>query len=181
MSLTAKIFWLFFIFTLIGISCLTYKNIQKNQALPLHIQQKQKAKTEGLNFKVYRLNGQEISVSDFLGSVVLVNFWATWCAPCIEEIPSLNRLAGKLSKSLVILAVSNERMDDVKNFLVAFPNLKENFVPAVMPAEKMEKLLNIKMFPETYILDKKGLLIKKVIGPQEWDSAKWLKQLTSYL
>ena len=103
----------------------------------------------------------------------MINFWATWCAPCVEELPSLNDLAKNYPEKLVILAVSNERTDNIKNFLMAFPEFQNNFIPANIGRSQMLATFDVRAFPETYILDKRGQLIQKITGPQKWDSKEW--------
>ena len=111
----------------------------------------------------------------------MINFWATWCAPCIEELPSLNELAKYYPKDLVILAVSNENTDDIKNFLMAFSNFHSNFIPANVGKDKMLATFSVRAFPETYILGKKGQFIEKIIGPQKWDSEEWKNKIKTFI
>lgn len=112
---------------------------------------------------------------------MLINFWATWCAPCIEELPSLNTLAEHYPKDLVVLAVSNESTDNIKNFLMAFPNFHPNFIPANIGRSQMLATFSVQAFPETYILNKKGQLVQKIIGPQKWDSQEWKDKIKTLI
>ena len=150
-----------------------YQYLQKKNNLPEHIQKNQKIKKDSADFTVYDLSKKSISLSSLKEKVVLINFWATWCAPCIEELPSLNNLAEHYPKDLVILAVSNESTDDIKNFLMAFPDFHSNFIPANIGRPEMLTTFSVRAFPETYILNKKGQLVQKIIGPQKWDSQEW--------
>ena len=160
-----------------AVGCLTYLHIQKKQQPPIHIQKIQKAKKEGLDFKAYYLNQKPFFVSDYLGKVVLINFWATWCGPCVEELPSLNNLAKKYKDELVVLAISDESADTIKNFLMAFPDFHSNFILANKSKQETQAIFSIKMLPETYILNKKGILMERIVGPQKWDSKSWLKKI----
>lgn len=155
-----------------------YQNYQKKHDLPEHIQKNQQIGTEDSEITVYDLNTKPILLSSFKNKVVLINFWATWCAPCIEELPSLNKLAGHFPEELIILAISNERTDDIKNFLMAFPDFHSNFIPSNMGRNQMLAYFNIRAFPETYILSTDGKLHKKIIGPQKWDSENWKTEIT---
>ncbi len=120
------------------------------------------------NFPFYGLNGKALYVSDFLNKVVLLHFWATWCVPCLKEIPSLNQLAVQFPESLVILAISPEQSGEIKNFLQGFKNLSSNFIPGY--GEKILNTFDIQAFPETYVFDRRGHLVQKHTGPKNWPS-----------
>ena len=154
-----------------------YRQAIKNRALPEHIQKNQNIGQEDSDFTVYDLNTRPVALSSFRGKVVMVNFWATWCAPCIEELPALNRLAGIYRKRLIILAVSNERTNDIKNFLMAFPVFNSNLIPANVGRRKMRARFSVRAFPETYILNKQGQLAQKITGPRKWDSEEWKSRI----
>ena len=156
-----------------------YQYVQKKSSLPEHIQKNQNIENSKLEF--YDLNTKTITLSSLIGKVVIINFWATWCTPCVEELPSLNNLAEYYPKDLTILAASNERTDDIKNFLMAFPNFHVNFIPTNINRKTMLTHFSIRAFPETYILNKKGQLAQKVIGPQKWDSDKWKKSIKALI
>ncbi len=96
------------------------------------------------------LNGNKVELSDFEGKHVLVNFWATWCAPCIKEFPILNETYDLVKGDFVFIVVSSEDTDKIKKFANAKPYqfvyLKSsNFI-----------LEGITTVPQTFILDKKG-------------------------
>ncbi|MDE0118704.1 MAG: TlpA disulfide reductase family protein [Bdellovibrionales bacterium] len=149
------------------------KYLNKKQNLPEHVIKKQKIETQNTEFTVYDLNTKPLTLSSLKNKIVLINFWATWCAPCIKELPSLNKLAEYYPKDLVILAVSNEPTDNIKNFLMAFPQFHANFIPANVGKKQMQATFSVQAFPETYILDKNGKLVEKIIGPRKWDSPEW--------
>jgi len=125
----------------------------------------------GLPAKVAKLT----HLSDFKGKVVVLNFWATWCPPCVEEAPALNHLQQRIaSRGGVIIGVSID--DDpakyekfLKDFSVPFPTWRD-------PSAKVMHDYGTVMIPETYIIDRHGRIARKIIGPQRWDSP----ELTAY-
>ncbi|WP_316368874.1 TlpA family protein disulfide reductase [Candidatus Thiodiazotropha sp. CDECU1] len=115
------------------------------------------------------LDGVSYRISDLKGKTVLVNFWTTWCPPCIEEMPSLIRLAAEMSQEeFVILAVNVEenkrRVSNIaKRLNVTFPVLLD-------PKREAGNAWKVKVFPSSFLVDAQGRLRHKAIGPVEWDS-----------
>jgi len=132
----------------------------------------------GLDWVLTDLNDEIIDLYCLRESkIIVINFWATWCAPCIRELPSLSKLAQ--NKELFVLAVSTENPSVVKKFLErAFksglsPQLK---VAIVKEQEKLKHFPQDKI-PATYIFDKKGLLKIKHMGEKDWSEPNTLKQI----
>jgi peroxiredoxin len=132
-----------------------------------------------------QLGGKPAHLSDFRGKVVVLNFWGTWCPPCIEETPALNRLQKYIaSRNGVVLGVAADEDPAVyEKFLqdngVIFqtyrdPATKNNRSPI---AESYGTI----RFPETYIIARDGKIARKIIGFQEWDSPEMLKYFDSLL
>ena len=126
------------------------------------------------NFTLNDLNGEAIELSDYQGQVVFLNFWATWCKPCQEEMPSMERLHQNLesnfSDRFVMLAVSIDKSaDDIPAFMakhkLTFPVLHDRW-------GKVDRIYKIMGVPETYIIDQTGVLVEKVIGPRDWNVAQ---------
>lgn len=119
---------------------------------------------------VTALDGTALKLSSLKGKVVLLNFWATWCPPCREEIPSMMKLNSAMSgKPFQMLAVSIDEGGK--------PSLEEFFkstgftLPTYMDqANAAGKIYGITGVPESFLIDKKGIIVKKIIGPVEWDS-----------
>ncbi|GLI39801.1 TlpA family protein disulfide reductase [Geobacter hydrogenophilus] len=121
------------------------------------------------DFTLNTLNGEVVKLSDLKGQVVIVNFWATWCPPCREEIPSMMRLnAAMAGKPFRMLCVS---IDDGGKVAVEEFFRKTGFsLPALMDTDKRAgKLYGITGVPETFVIDRHGVILKKVVGAMEWD------------
>lgn len=110
--------------------------------------------------------GGELSLSQLRGKVVLVNFWATWCEPCRQEMPSLEKLTASLDPgSIEIVAVSvDESWAPVEKFLAAKSPLKV----ALDEGARMSRAYGTSKFPETYVIDAEGRLRLKFVGPRNW-------------
>ena len=116
--------------------------------------------------------GQEVRLSDQLGRVVVVNFWATWCPPCVAEMPGLEKLGQALEgKPFALLAV-NTVTDDAA--VTEFFSKHGSTTLTVLrdPGARMAKRWGTAKFPETYVLNKRGRLVAKIIGPRDWSSPK---------
>ena len=127
-------------------------------------------------------DGTEITLGDFEGRVLLVNFWATWCAPCIRELPSLDKLQLKLgSEGLLILAVSQDR----GGAKVAAPFLKKLdiyrlglFLDSRM---KLGRAFGVRALPWTILIGRDGKMVGQLPGYAEWDSDEGVTLIRHYL
>jgi peroxiredoxin len=127
------------------------------------------------NFTFPDLNDSERKLLDYRGKVVFINIWATWCPPCIYEMPSMQRLYDQLKgEDFEILAISIDALGKqvvepfIQKYHLTFPILLD-------PTGKIKKLYATTGVPESFIVDKNGILVLKVIGPQEWDSQDTLR------
>ena len=122
------------------------------------------------DFTLPDLNGKMIRLSDYLGNVVLLNIWATWCPPCVEEMPALEKLYGAMKgEAFEILAVS---LDESGVQIVA-PFMKKHRLsfPALIDSDgKLKKRYRTTGIPETVIIDKQGTIVEKIIGSRDWAS-----------
>lgn len=122
------------------------------------------------DFTLNTLSGELVKLSELKGQVVLVNFWASWCPPCREEIPSMMRLnAAMAGKPFRMLCIS---IDDGGKVAVEEFFRKSGFsLPALLDTDKRaSKLYGITGVPETFVINKQGVILKKVVGGMEWDS-----------
>ena len=108
-----------------------------------------------------------VTLRDLHGKVVVLNFWATWCAPCVEEMPSLVQLQQRFKdKGLSVVGVSIDVDGDAyRKFLKDY---KIDFVTVRDPDQKTSSLYGTFKWPETYIIDRDGIVRRKFIGPVEW-------------
>ncbi len=116
---------------------------------------------------------RRLTLADFRGHVVLVNLWATWCLPCIRELPSLDRLQEQLKPSGVkIIALSIDRggVDAVKRFFAE--NDIRHLDVYVDPTMAAQEAFKIPGLPTTVLIDRDGLDRGRLIGPADWDDAK---------
>ncbi len=134
------------------------------------------------DFNLPDLNEKEIRLSDFRGKVVFLNFWATWCKPCREEMPSMEILYKNFEKDgLVILAISIDRVTtkkDIPPFVKALNLTFPILIDSWGQTDKRYKLMGV---PETYIIDQQGILREKVIGPRDWTILDNLQVVTQLL
>jgi peroxiredoxin len=119
---------------------------------------------------------RKVTLSQFRGQVVVLNFWATWCPPCIEETPSMVRMQARLrDKGVVVVAVSIDEDDAAYHKFLK--DYGVNMVTVRDQARKASSLYGTFGWPETYIIDRSGVIRRKFIGPVDWTSA----EVTDYL
>jgi thiol-disulfide isomerase/thioredoxin len=127
------------------------------------------------------LDGKPLSLADFKGKLVILNLWATWCQPCLREMPSLERLEARLGPTLVVLAVSEDRggADVVQPFLAKFDLAKLTI--GLDPKSTGIHTLQARGLPTSLIVDADGKVAGKVEGGAEWDSDQMVALLTKLL
>ncbi len=131
---------------------------------------------EAPDFVLRDLQGNSYQLSALQGKVIVVNFWATWCPPCLGELPSLQRLWQKFEKrDFLLLAVSvDDDIGNVNNFLrkfrspLTFPVLSDTQLSAA-------RFWPLKGLPATFVLDKRGKVAFIVHGARQWDSSETLR------
>jgi len=116
------------------------------------------------------INQNKLTLAGMKGSVVFVNFWATWCESCVDEMPSIERLSLHFAGNPTFKIVTILYKDDLNTALSFMQQGGFTFPVYLNPDESAVKMFGITGIPETFIIDKKGILRNKVIGPAEWDS-----------
>jgi peroxiredoxin len=132
------------------------------------------------DFTLPDLDGKPHRLADLRGRVVVLNFWATWCPPCIDEMPSLQRLQQAFAdRGVEVVAVSvDERFSDVGAFVRKF---HLTFTVLHDDGKKVSRKYQTFKYPETYILDREGRLKSKVIGPRDWASPTVIRDMVELL
>lgn len=134
------------------------------------------------DFELPDLAEQGVRLSDFRGKVVFLNFWATWCKPCREEMPSMEVLYKSFQRDgLVVLAVSIDRVTTKKDIPPFVKGLNLTFPILVDSWGQTDKRYKLMGVPETYIIDRQGVLREKVIGPRDWTVLDNLRVITGLL
>ena len=121
------------------------------------------------DFTLKDLSGNDVRLSDLKGTVVLLNFWATWCPPCREEAPSLSRLNSRMAGPgfrMLAVAVDAGGAKAVEAF---FGQARVRLPALTDPTGETARRYGTTGVPETFIIDKKGVIRKKIVGPIAWD------------
>jgi thiol-disulfide isomerase/thioredoxin len=125
------------------------------------------------DFVLEGLSGGSVSLEELSGKVAFVHFWATWCPPCLVELPGLMRFVQGLEKdqfTLLAVCVDNEKPERIQEFMRGWGD----HIPAYLdPGGVLARKFGTFRFPETYILDPEGVLCGKVIGVGDWKMSKW--------
>jgi cytochrome c biogenesis protein CcmG, thiol:disulfide interchange protein DsbE len=126
------------------------------------------------------LNGKPTRLSDFRGKVVVLNFWASWCKPCVEETPGLIQLQQRIApRNGVILGVSIDEDAAAYNKFVKEQGL--NYPTMLDSSAKIANDYGTFMWPETYVIDRQGKIARKIIGPQDWNSREMVAYFDNLL
>jgi peroxiredoxin len=129
------------------------------------------------DFRLPALDGDEVELRALRGRVVLVNFWATWCKPCEDEMPAMQRLYTALGGGggFELLAVSVDESDDeVRAFrdrlALGFPILRD-------PGKRASRAYQTFRFPESWLIDAGGVVVARYVGPREWDDPVYVQRI----
>lgn len=135
---------------------------------------------ESIDFELENLEGKTESLSDYLGKVVFLNFWATWCGPCRIEMPSMESLYSDMKDDgLVILGINlretREQVNDFRNkYGLTFPLLLDR-------RSEVGLMYGASAIPTTYIIDRGGMIIARTVGAREWYTDEIIKLFSKIL
>ncbi len=132
------------------------------------------------DFSIKTENGRAISASNFGGKLLVLNFWATWCPPCVAETPSLSRFAEQMRPAgVVVLGVSVDKNEKLyRDFLTRH---RPQFLTARDAEQKISADYGTFKYPETYIINTSGKVVRKFISDQPWDSPEMINDIKSLL
>lgn len=129
------------------------------------------------NWELNDFEGNTINFNSSKNKVVLINFWATWCPPCIAEMPSLHDLLDDYKDSIDFYFVSNEKVEVLNEFLI-----KNNYSFKIhIPKTKYPEVFDVSSIPRTFLIDKKGSIVIDKTGAANWNSEKVRNQIDALL
>jgi cytochrome c biogenesis protein CcmG/thiol:disulfide interchange protein DsbE len=132
------------------------------------------------DFSITTDNGRTISASNFGGRLLVLNFWATWCPPCIQEMPSLDAFQKRFANSgVVVLGISVDK--DEKAYRGFLRRANVSFQTARDPENNINADYGTFKYPETYVLDQRRNVLRKFIGPEDWASERMINDIKSLL
>ena len=122
-------------------------------------------------------SGQRVILEDYKGKIIFINFWATWCPPCIAEMPSMQKLYVDYQDKIVFLFVTTDSFEKANAFMV-----KENLtLPIYQSVTNPPMEMDSSTIPATYLIDKQGNVILAKIGTANWNSDSFREKLDHYI
>lgn len=132
------------------------------------------------DFQVVTETGKTITAKSFGGKLLVLNFWATWCPPCVEETPSLNEMARQMAgQGVVVVAVSVDRNENAYKAFLKRMNI--GFETSRNPDATVSASFGTYKFPETYVITPDGKVVEKYIANQNWTSPEVIGSIRSHL
>ena len=136
-------------------------------------------KLEIVNFQ--DINNETINLSKFKNSLIIINFWATWCAPCIEEMPSLNKLQTNLNFNNLKIIPINVGRDSIKKSKIFYKKLKLNNLKIYFDNDiELANKFSLRGLPTTVLINKEGKEFARIIGFIDFNDKKFIKWLKQY-
>lgn len=144
---------------------------------PGQIDKEERVVLEDYNWRLKTLDTETINLIGSKGKVTIVSYWATWCAPCLAEMPYLQELYNNYGEKVDFYFVSNEQMATLQNFL-----RKKNYsIPIYIPLEPSPQLLETRSLPTTFLISKTGEIVIRETGAASWNSERVYELLDSLL
>jgi len=157
--------------------------VAESRSHEIHSESGAKGSVEFPDFELRDRSGRVWRLSDFRGNTVFLNFWATWCPPCIEEIPSMDLLNSRMrTRPFTMIAISvDESWGEIEGFLRRL-NRSPSFLILHDPQKVYASgILGIEKYPETFVISKEGRLLKHYQGAVDWLSPKAVEEMRSFL
>ena len=132
------------------------------------------------DFSITADNGRTITPLNFGGKLLVLNFWATWCLPCVEEIPSLSGFQRRFARAgVVVVGISDD--NDEASYRAFLARTPVSFRTAHDPEGKVKKKYGTLRIPETYIIDRRGKVLRKIVGSQNWMTDQVIRDVETLL
>ena len=154
-----------YFFTPIGFHAKVYLNrlISHN---PEAVAKRTQKVLEDYDFKLVNSEGKSVNLQDYKGDVIFINFWATWCPPCVAEMPDLQLLYDAYGERVAFLFIARDKKKKVSNFLI-----KKNYnLPVYFESGFTPKTLYTAALPTTFIIDKEGSIVVAESGSADWNA-----------
>ncbi len=168
---------LFFVFVILGVFYFIYSAIQSDSNPDVSSVEDQTQKIEEMmiggvqDFQAPTINNSTFKLSQLTHKVIIINFWASWCGPCVEEIPSLLKLIKNSNGQVALVALSLDNDEkQMLEFLRNYDTSDENIFWLKDPQYTLAEGFGTFKLPESYILNRERLLIKKISGAIDWSS-----------
>jgi thiol-disulfide isomerase/thioredoxin len=130
--------------------------------------------TSDSGWQIHTLDGKSIRFLEFKDKVVFVNFWATWCMPCVAELPSIQNLYDSLKNERIsFLLISNESQEKVRKFV----DEKKFSFPVYICNKEIPHIFRTEDIPVTYIINREGILVYRDVGSAKWDDSSSINYL----
>ena len=154
-----------YFFTPIGFHAKVYLNrlISHN---PVPVEERAQQFLEDYDFELVNSKGNAVNLSEYKGEVLFINFWATWCPPCVAEMPDLQMLYDAYGEKVTFLFIARDKKEKVSNFII-----KKNYnLPVYFESGFTPKTLYSAALPSTFIIDKKGNIVVAETGSADWNA-----------
>lgn len=158
----------------------TFVKIQLNRLLvfsPKTIAVQDQKELSTYQWQLVDAVGKSVSLQDYKGKIIFINFWATWCPPCIAEMPSMQKLYDAYKNKVVFLFVTTDAFEKSEKFLI-----KEKLnLPIYQSITKPPLEMASATIPATYLVDKQGNVVLAKIGTADWNSDSFREKLDGYI
>lgn len=126
------------------------------------------------DFQLTTLDGKQVKLSDYKGKKVILNFWATWCPPCIAEIPDLEKFYSSYKdKDVVIIGVNLTKAEKNQSVVKDFIKSSGITYPVPLDTENLaSRVYQVSVIPTSYVIDSRGIISEKVVGPMDFEKMK---------
>lgn len=140
---------------------------------PSSVSEKDREILDNYNWNLVDLEGQPVNLKESMGKVAVINYWATWCPPCIAEMPSFQKLHDDYSEKIDFYFVSNEEAEKLQRFLTN----KNYRLPVYRPLNMAPPQMQSNSLPTTYVLSRSGSIVVNKTGAANWNDAGFRKLL----
>ncbi|MGB7784717.1 MAG: TlpA disulfide reductase family protein [Salinimicrobium sp.] len=144
---------------------------------PSEISEANREDLEDYNWQLFRLDGQQINFRQSKGEVAVINLWATWCPPCIAEMPSFQELHADYGQKVDFYFISSEEPEAIKSFL----QKKELNIPVYLPLSAGPEQMQSNTLPTTYVISREGKIVVKKTGSANWNAKSFRSTLDGLL